>query len=141
MLYIILATIFYSITLILGAIASRNANTNLVAAVSNFVSVIIPLSIIIPLINKKFLINSKFGILIAFLAGITIAVFTMALAKSFSQNKVAIVVPIVFGGAIFLSAILSYIFFKEKISFYQGIGLLILGLGLLFIIYARVTGR
>ena len=38
----------------------------------------------------------------------------MTLNKSYSENKVAIVAPIVFGGAIFLSAILSSLFLKKK---------------------------
>ncbi len=63
----------------------------------------------------------------------------MALNRSYSVNKVAIVAPIVFGGAIFLSAILSNIFFKEKIGLLQGVGLGFLGIGLIIIIYARAT--
>ena len=77
----------------------------------------------------------------AILTGVAIALFTMALTRSYSQNKVAIVIPIVFGGAIFLSTIFSYLFFKEKITLFQGIGLILLLIGIIFIIYARVTGR
>lgn len=61
----------------------------------------------------------------------------MTLNKSYSVNKVAIVAPIVFGGAIFFSAILSSFIFKEKIGSVQGIGLAFLGIGLALIIYAR----
>jgi len=141
MIYIILASVFYTMAIILSTFASRSTNSNVVAVVSNLVSVFIPLAIITPLINKKFIIDSKYGIIMSILAGIAVAIFTMALLKSYSINKVAIVVPIVFGGAIFLSALAGYLFFKEKITLFQGIGLLLLGIGLFFIIYARVTGR
>jgi len=70
-----------------------------------------------------------------------VALFTMALTKSFSVNKVAIVVPIVFGGSIFLSAILSNIFLKEKVTITEGLGLLILGVGLAIITYAKLTTK
>jgi hypothetical protein len=65
----------------------------------------------------------------------------MALNKSYALNKVAIVVPIVFGGAIFLSTILSGFIFKEKIGFLQGVGLGFLGIGLILIIYARAVAK
>jgi drug/metabolite transporter (DMT)-like permease len=54
---------------------------------------------------------------------------------------VALVSPIVFGGTIFLSAILSYFIFKEKVSPIQFSGLAILGVGLLLIIYSAATGK
>ena len=85
--------------------------------------------------------DGKLGIIYALIGGIAIALFTMALTKSFALNKVAIVSPIVFGGSIFLSAIISFFLFKEKISMYQGIGLAFLGVGILFILYARMTGK
>jgi drug/metabolite transporter (DMT)-like permease len=63
----------------------------------------------------------------------------MALNKSFSLNKVGIVTPVVFGGAIFLSTILSYFIFKEKITGIQGLGLAFLAIGFILIIYAKAT--
>lgn len=141
MIYIILALLFYTTAIMLGTIAARSANTNLVSAIINGVSAIIPAAVVVPILNSKLFVNSKFGITIAVLAGIAIALFSMSLTKSYSENKVAVVAPIVFGGAIFLSAILSTIFFKEKISQIQGVGLFFLGIGFLLIIYARFTGR
>jgi len=123
MIYIILALLFYSAAIMFGAYASRNANSNLVSAVMNILSAVIPIAVIIPLLSKKLIGDSRLGILYAAIAGVAIALFTMALNKSYSVNKVAIVAPIVFGGAIFLSAILSSIFFKEKIGLLQGVGL------------------
>ena len=141
MLYIILALLFYTAAIMLGTIASRNTNSNLVSAIMNVISAIIPIIVVFPIVNTKLLNSGKLGILIAILGGIAIAFFTLALNKSFQVNKVAIVSPIVFGGAIFLSAILSAIFFKEKVSTFQMFGLAFLGMGLITIIYAAVTGK
>ena len=141
MVYIILALIFYTAAIMFGTLASRSANTNMVTGIMNAFSAIIPIAIAVPLINKKMLISSKQGILMAVISGLALAFFTMAINKSYSINKVAIVAPIVLGGAIFSSAILSSIFFKEKIDFIQGVGLFFLAIGLSLIIYARAVAK
>ncbi len=81
------------------------------------------------------------GIIYAVLGGLTVALFVMSLNKAFSVNKVAIVSPIVFGGAILLTTVASYFVFKEKVSLVQGIGLALLLVGLGLVIYARATGK
>lgn len=141
MVYIVLAAIFYSGAVIFATVASRAINSNLVAAIVNTVSALIPIVIVIPLLGKKFLENDKLGLIAAVFAGVCIAIFALSLNKSFQLNKVAIVTPIVFGGMIFLTAILSYFIFKEKVSLVQFSGLTFLGIGLLLIIYAASTGK
>ena len=116
MLYIILALLFYTAAIMLGTIASRNTNSNIVTAIMNAISAILPTMVILPIVNKKLILDGKLGIIMAILGGIAITFFTLSINKSYQVNKVAIVAPMVFGGAIFLSAILSAIFFKEKIS-------------------------
>lgn len=140
MLYIILAALFYTGAIILGTTAARNADNAVISTIMNVVSAVIPLAVAIPAVIKNGLANQKLGIIYALLAGVAIALFTLALNKSYAVNKVAIVAPIVFGGAIFLSTILSYFIFKERIGTIQGIGLAILAVGLIFVIYARATG-
>ncbi|MBI2621424.1 MAG: DMT family transporter [Candidatus Levybacteria bacterium] len=141
MIYIFLATLFYSSAILVGAFASRMANTTIVAALINIVSAIIPTLVAIPILNKANIQNQRLGLIAALIAGVFIALFSIALTKSYSQNKVAVVVPIVFGGSILVSAILSYFFFKEKVTLFQGVGLGFLAIGLLIITYARFTGR
>lgn len=143
MLFIVLAAVFYSIAIIFSTVASRKIDTNLAAGIGNLISAIIPLIVAAPLLNKKLLNvpDSRFGVIMEIIAGIFVALFAMALTKSFSINKVAIVVPIVFGGSIFLSAILSYIFLKEKATITEILGLLILGIGLAIVTYARFTSK
>lgn len=141
MIYIFLALIFYTAAILLGTAAARNLNTNLSAAITNAVSAIIPIIAVVPILSKKTFTEQKFGILMAFLAGMSIAVFAMALNKGYAFNKVGIVAPIVFGGALFLSTILSYFVFKEKVSQTQFFGLFVLAIGLGIVIYARATGK
>lgn len=133
--------LFYSAAILFAAVASRNANSNVVSAIVNTVSAIIPLGIVLPVLSNKLLHNSKYGIVMAVLAGIAIALFSLALNKSYSTDKVAIITPLVFGGAIFLSSLASFFFFKEKVTPIQTVGLVLLGAGLLFIIYSKATGK
>jgi uncharacterized membrane protein len=139
MIYIFAAMIIYTVAILFSTIASRNTDITLVNAILNTVSAIVPVGLFFALVNKTHFQSSKLGIVMSIIAGVGIALFGLALAKSYTVNKVAIVVPIVFGGAIFLSAILSAIFLKEKITTLQLIGLFFLGIGLAFIIYARTT--
>lgn len=141
MLYIMLAMLFYTGAIILSTFASRAINSNLVSAIVNTISAVIPVIVVAPLLGKKMLVNGNLGIIAAVLSGICIALFAMSLNKSFQLHKVALVSPMVFGGAIFLSAILSYFIFKEKLSPLHLTGLIVVGIGLLTIIYSTVTGK
>lgn len=143
MIYIIIAAVCYAIAIIFATIASRKIDTNLAAGLGNLISAIIPIIIAAPLLNKKLLAipDSRFGIIMEIFAGIFVAFFAMAFTKSLSVNRIAIVMPLVFGGSIFISAILSYLFLKEKITITEVMGLLILGVGLGIITYARLNGK
>lgn len=140
MLYLILSVIFYTIAIMLIAFASRITNSTLVTAIVNSVSVVIPISVVFLTQNKK-LFDNKLGIFFAIGGGIAIALYTLAFSKSLQVNKVALVAPAVFGGAMFLSAILSYVIFKEKLSPLHSAGLAIVGVGLLIIIYSATSSK
>ncbi|MDO8591676.1 MAG: hypothetical protein Q7R60_01965 [bacterium] len=139
MIYIVGALLLYTIAILLGAAAARNANTNLVSLITSALSVLVPAAVVAPHLSKKAFTSHKFGIIMAVLGGIVVGLFVMALNKSFAENKIGIVAPIVFGGAIFLSTLLSLFVFKERIGLIEGIGLAILGIGFIIIIYARAT--
>lgn len=100
---------------------------------------VIPVLTVLPILTRRTFETQRFGIFMAALGGIGIAGFIMALNKAFAENKVGIVTPIVFGGAIFLSTILSIFIFKEKLTALESVGLGVLGLGLAIVIYARAT--
>lgn len=141
MFYIIFAALIYSIVILLAAVASRNANVTIISVIMSIAATVTLVITAVPHTIKEGFIGQKTGGLYAIAAGIGIGLFTLLLNKGYETNKVAIVAPIVFGGAIFLSAILSNIFFKEKIGLIQGAGLTLLGLGLIIVIYARVNGK
>lgn len=141
MIYIILAMLLYAMVIMFGAVASRHASANLVAAVIATFSALMPLAITMPFLSKKSLQNQKFGIMMAVIAGIIVSLFVIALNKSYAQNKVGIVAPVVFGGAIFISTVLSYFILKEKISQLQLTGLIFLATGFGMIIYARAFAK
>lgn len=138
MVYIILAMLLYAIGILFGTAASRHTNTNVAAAITNIVSAIIPIAVAAPLLSKK-IVNQKFGLAMAVATGVCVALFVLAINKAYALNKVGIVTPIVFGGAIFLSTLLSYFIFKEKVNTLQFIGLVILAIGFGIVIYARAT--
>ena len=139
MVYLLLAVIFYSLAVLIGASASRNANTNLVSFLNTSFSAIIPFIIIAPSLSKKTFQNHKYGVLMAILSGLVVSLFVLALSKSFTQNKIGIVAPVVYGGTILLSTVLSYFVFKEKLSLSEGLGLALVLAGLAVIIYARAN--
>ncbi len=141
MIYILLAAVLYTAALLLGAYASRHANTSVVAAITNIISATIPIAAVAYEWSRHPLQNERAGLIAAAFGGVAVAFFVLVLNKSFVVNKVAVVSPIVFGGAIFLSAILGWIIFKERITPYQGVGLILLAIGLGFITYAKATGK
>ena len=141
MIFIVIAGIFYTAALLFITAASRRIDGSLLNGIGNTISAIIPLVIAIPFMNGAYIAKGKTGVIFAVLAGTCIAIFGLALSKSYAVNKVGIVSPLVFGGSIFLTTILSMVFFKEKISVVQGIGLFFVMIGLGFVIYARATGR
>lgn len=139
MIYILVAMVFYTAALMFIALASRKIDGTIVTGIGNILSAIIPVAFAIPLLNKNLFVTQKTPLIYTVLAGICIAIFGIALSKSFAVNKVAIVSPIVFGGAIFLTAIISSVFLKEKIGMVQGIGLFFVMVGLSLVIYSRAT--
>jgi len=139
--YIFISMVLFTAVIMAGTIASRSLNAYIAVLIENLVSIVIPLVLAIPFIGKVSIHNQKVGLLAAIVVGILIALYPIALTKSYAVNKVGIVAPIVFGGGIFLSAILSYFLLREKISLFQGIGLGLLGIALIIITYARITGR
>ena len=136
MIYIFLALVTYSSAILLATYANRHANISLVALVVNVISIFVPLLLYLGAKGDK--TSSKGGVLAAIAGGVVISVFTLALGKSYEQNNVAIVAPIVFGGSIVFTSIASLFLFKEKIVPVQAVGLLLVALGLALVIISRV---
>lgn len=141
MIYLILALLLFTAMNLISVAASRNANTNLVSLLTIIGGLVAPLIAVIPTLSKQSFHTQKFGIWMGLLAGLLVGCYALVLNKSFTENKIAIVIPIIFGGAILSTSILSYIIFKEKISVIEGMGLVCVLIGLAIIIYARATAN
>jgi drug/metabolite transporter (DMT)-like permease len=136
MIYIFISLAVYSLAVLTAAYANRNANISLVALIVTVISISAPLMLFLG--DKGSKTSTKPGIISAIAGGVLISVFTLALGKSYEQNNVAIVGPIVFGGAIVITSIASYFLFKEKIVPLQGLGLVLVTIGLALVVYSRV---
>lgn len=138
-MYLILALLLFTALNLAGAVASRNANTNLVALVSQLASFVIPAIVILPALAKQNIQSQRFGLLMAVATGLLVGAYAVVVSKAFTQTKIAVITPVIFGGAILLTTIWSYLVFKEKISPVEGIGLACVLVGIVVIIYARAV--
>lgn len=137
MIYLILATLLLTILTIFAASASRNLNTNIVTAIVHTSAVFVPLMVALPAIVKKEYTNHKFGIMMAIAAGISVGLYGLAINKAFTVNKLGVVTPAVFGGAILLTTLAGYFLFKEKLNNIELLGLVFVLAGFCLIAYAR----
>ena len=141
MIYIIAALLVYTVAILLGTYASRHAGPAVVSLITNIVAVVAGLAFVLAEMSHTTAVNQRSGLIAAGLGGIAIGAFTVFLNKSFATSNVAIVSPVVLGGAIVLSAVLGTIIFKERITPYQAGGLILVTAGLAVIIYAKATGK
>lgn len=137
MIYLVLATLLLTLLTVLAATAARNLNTNIATAIIHVTSVFIPLIIAFPAIAKREFANYKFGIMMAIAAGLSVGLYGLAVNKAFTVNKLGVVTPAVFGGAILLSTLAGYFLFKEKLNTLEFIGLVFVLAGFCLIVYAR----
>ena len=137
MIYLVLALILFSILNLTAAAAARNLNTNIATVVINVVAVLLPLAVALPAIAKKGLAGHKFGLIMAVITGILVGFYALSMNKAFTLNKVGVLVPAVFGGTVFLTAVISFFLFKERLNTVEAVGLGLVFIGLMVIIYAR----
>lgn len=139
MFYLVFATLMLSAVLIFSTAASRRADTNLVTLIINIVSVLIPFIIVGLAFSKKTVSVQMPAIAFAIACGLCLGLYGMMINKSLSLVKVGVVVPTIFGGAILISTILSYFFFKESLKGFELAGLFLILAGLGTLIYARAV--
>ncbi len=137
MIYLILATLLLTALTVFAASASRNINTNIATAIIHTVAIFIPFMVAFPAIAKKEYVNHKYGIMMAIAAGISIGLYGLVINKAFTVNKLGVVTPAVFGGAIILTTLAGYFLFKEKLNVLEFAGLIFVLIGFCMIIYAR----
>ena len=140
MIAIALATVFYSVFLLLNTIAARMIDPVVAAALVTGVSALLPITI--ALRSQTGSLSPIQGIVAAVAAGFCIALYSIFLNRSFVTEKVGVVVPIVYGGSLVITTVLSFVLFRERIGGLQAVGLLVMLVGMGIVIYARiVAGR
>lgn len=137
MIYLFLAIIFFTATALFSAAASRKINPFLATLILNIFSIATPMIFLAFNKTKDFDLSARTAVLFAALAGLSVGAYGLILNKSFTVNKVGVVIPIIFGGTIILSTILSYFIFKESLKAFEIAGLALILIGIGFIIYAR----
>ncbi len=137
MIYVFFALITYSAAILIATYANRNANVSLVTLIVNVISIIVPAILVVTRWSSATKSNSRAGLVAAIVGGVVISVFTLSLGKAYEQNNVAVVAPIIFGGSIAITSIASIFLFKEKIELLQGIGLVVVCIGLGIIVFAK----
>lgn len=139
MVYILAAIFFYSCAILLSTKASRSGDSSFVTTIINLVSFVLPLVIIAPSVSRQFLADNKLALIWAVATGFAIAIFTLFINKAFQVEKVGIVSPMVFGGAIAISSLGSYLIFGDKLNLVQLIGLGLVVVGVLVIAWSKAT--
>lgn len=107
-------------------------------AVVHTLAAIVPVALLYPQMSRLGEIFTKQGLFFSLIAGLFIGIFGIVIGKAYAANNVGIVVPIVFGGSIFLSTVLSYFIFGEKVGAIQSVGLGLIFLGLYLVVYTRM---
>lgn len=137
MIYIALATIFYSVFIIANTIAARVIDPVFAAAVVTAVSAIIP--VVVAIRAQTLTLTPLQGVGVAFSAGICVALYSIFLNRAFATEKVGVVVPIVYGGSLVITTLLSLVVFRERIGTLQAVGLVLMTIGIGIVIYARTA--
>lgn len=78
------------------------------------------------------------GVLYALLSGVSIGIFMVILVRIFEQKgELSYVMPLIYGGTVFLTSFLGWALFQEKISITQAAGISLIVAGLLVVAYSK----
>jgi len=136
---IIIATVCYALFDVFAARASKGIDANQSSVIFNGLGALIPLGIlaVAKARGAKAVVPTGEGILYSVLAGVAIAAFSVLLIKIFEKGGLSYVVPVIYGGAIVLTALTGWIAFKEQFSALQAVGVMVVVLGIGVIVYAK----
>jgi bacterial/archaeal transporter family protein len=141
LILIIIATVTYTLFDVFASRAGNLIDSNLSATIFNGIGVIIPLIIYVfyKVVNgSKLIATTSSGIIYSILAGVSIAAFSVVLIKIFEKGGLAYVVPLIYGGAIALTALIGWVFYKESISLLQAIGIVTILAGVVIVIVSKL---
>jgi len=138
---IIIALVSYSLFEIFSAQSGGKIDANLSASIFNGIGFILPIGIYL-LYNliqgRETITTTSKGVIFSIIAGISIAIFSIALVKIFEKGgNLSFVVPLVYGGSIILTGIIGYLWLGEKISTQHLIGLIIATIGIMTIALSK----
>lgn len=141
-LFIIVAIVSYAIYGIFSSQAGGKLDANLSSSIFNGLGMVVPLGsyVVYNIIkNNKTIPTTTRGIIFSVIAGIAIAIFSVVFVKLFEKGgNVSFIVPLVYGGSIVLTAIISRMWLGEKISMWNFVGLVLISLGFLTIVISKL---
>lgn len=142
-IFLIIAIVSYSLTGIFLSRAAGKMDASLVTALSNSVAVALPLVLYfyMKFAGRVESVQTKTsGIIFTILAGAAVAIFGIALTKLFEKGgNLGYVMPAVYGGAIVITTLVGIFFFKEEVSLYSILGVILVALGIGFITFSKVA--
>jgi transporter family protein len=137
---IALATISYALFDIFASRAGNAIDANLSSVIFNGLGMFLPLVLYIfykSVQGTQLIATTTSGIVYSLLAGVSIAAFSVLLIKIFEQGDLAYVVPLIYGGAIVLTALVGWAVYQESISWLQAFGILVVVVGVAIIVVSK----
>ena len=131
-----LATVVYALFGTFNAQAGGKIDAALGSAVFNGLAAAIALAVVLlkKLSGESPIVVQASGALYSVLAGLAVGVFSIVLIDIYRRGgQLSYVFPIVYGGAIGLTAIVGWLFLRDSVSTVRvvAVGLIVVGIGLL----------
>lgn len=134
---IILAILSYTTAILAFGRGPLTADSNLVGTIINFIGMLVPLVLFV-LSSVSIKESKPTGLWWALAGGVAIGIFTLALTRIFASGQaVSFVTPLVYGGSVALSAIISFLFFGEKIPMLQAVGIGVIIIGIFVVVFSK----
>ena len=126
---------------VFAGLAGDRIDSWLAAALYNAIGTLVPLGIFLLSSARKTVTWQ--GLLYANLAGVSIMLFSILLARLFSMGgNVAFTLPAVYGGVIVFGACFGWLVLSERISLLQLLGVVLVAAGVVCVVVGKLrTGR
>jgi drug/metabolite transporter (DMT)-like permease len=136
------ATVLYSALLILSSRASGRIDPYWSSMVFGVASIVTPLALWLlgRMQHKPVLPTTASGLAYSIVAGAVAGIFTALLVKIFEKGAVSFAPPVIYGGAMVLTAVVGWLFFKEAVTALQATGIIVTAIGVALIVYAKLHG-
>lgn len=99
---------------------------------------LIPLAIYIFMNRENTLPTTKSGVVYSIIAGLFVGAFTIMLVRLFERGEnLSVISPAVYGGTLVGASIIGWFIFKEPITLYGVLGVLLIAMGVGLVVYSR----